>query len=51
MTCNKRKCFLVLALTRASLDIVMAVSASVILSLLLNSGDVEENPGPGTGGM
>lgn len=41
----------VLAVARSSLDVVMSVTASVILSLLLISGDVEENPGPGPGGM
>ena len=36
----------VLAVAKAMLDIVLSVAASVILSLLLLSGDVEENPGP-----
>ena len=36
----------VLAAAKAMLDVVLSVSASVILSLLLLSGDVEENPGP-----
>ena len=36
----------VLAAAKAVLDIVLSVAASVILSLLLLSGDVEENPGP-----
>ena len=29
------------------LDVVLSVAASVTFSLLLISGDVEENPGPG----
>ena len=33
-----------------SLDAEMTVAASVIACLLLISGDVEENPGPGLGG-
>ena len=37
----------ILVVVKASLDVVMSVAASVILSLLLISGDVEENPGPG----
>ena len=36
----------VLAAAKAMLDVVLSVAASVILSLLLLSGDVEENPGP-----
>ena len=36
----------VLAVAKAMLDVVLSVAASVILSLLLLSGDVEENPGP-----
>ena len=40
-------CLWILVVTRASLDVIMSVAASVILSLLLISGDVEENPGPG----
>ena len=36
----------VLAVAKAVLDITLSVAASVILSLLLISGDVEENPGP-----
>ena len=47
---EERKCLWVLTVARASMDVVMSVAASVILSLLLNSGDIEENPGPGTGG-
>ena len=40
----------VLAVAKAVLDVALSVVASVILSLLLISGDVEENPGP-VGGM
>ena len=36
----------VLVVTKAALDVVLLVAASVILTLLLISGDVEENPGP-----
>ena len=36
----------VLAVAKAVLDVALLVAASVILSLLLISGDVEENPGP-----
>ena len=49
-TTNERRCLWVLSVARALMDVVMSVAASVISSLLLNSGDVEENPGPGTGG-
>ena len=44
------ECLWILAVTRSSLDVITSVAASVIVSLLLNSGDVEENPGPGHGG-
>ena len=47
---KQRKCLWVLTVTRASMDVVTSMAASVILSLLLISGDVEENPGPGPGG-
>ena len=36
----------VLAVAKAVLDVVLSVAASVISTLLLLSGDVEENPGP-----
>ena len=36
-----------LCLVNCILDIALSVAASVILSLLLLSGDIEENPGPG----
>ena len=36
----------VLAVAKAVLDVTLSVAACVILSLLLISGDVEENPGP-----
>ena len=49
-TVNKKRSLWVLNVARALIDVVMSVAASVILSLLLNSGDIEENPGPGTGG-
>ena len=44
---KKSECLWIVVTARASLDVVMSVAASVILSLLLISGDVEENPGPG----
>ena len=43
---TKREGAWVLAVAKAMLDVVLSVAASVILSLLLLSGDVEENPGP-----
>ena len=49
-TAKERKCLCVLTVTRASMDVVMSMAASIISSLLLNSGDIEENPGPGPGG-
>ena len=36
----------VLVVAKAILDVALSVVASVVLSLLLLSGDVEENPGP-----
>jgi hypothetical protein len=36
----------VLAVAKAVLDVALSVAASVVLSLLLISGDVEQNPGP-----
>ena len=43
---TKREGTWVLAAAKAMLDVVLSVAASVISSLLLLSGDVEENPGP-----
>ena len=43
---TKREGTWVLAVAKAMLDVVLSVAASVIMSLLLLSGDVEENPGP-----
>ena len=43
---TKREGTWVLAVAKAMLDVTLSVAASVILSLLLLSGDVEENPGP-----
>ena len=43
---TKREGTWVLAVAKAMLDVMLSVAASVILSLLLLSGDVEENPGP-----
>ena len=43
---TKREGTWVLAASKAMLDVALSVAASVILSLLLLSGDVEENPGP-----
>ena len=39
----------VLVVTKAALDVVLSLAASIILTLLLISGDVEENPGPAGG--
>ena len=36
----------VLAVAKAVLDVMLSVAASVVIFLLLLSGDVEENPGP-----
>ena len=43
---TKREGVLVLTVAKAMLEVVLSVAASVISSLLLLSGDVEENPGP-----
>ena len=43
---TKREGAWVLAMAKAMLEVVLSVAASVISSLLLLSGDVEENPGP-----
>ena len=39
-----------LVLANSMLDTTLSVAASVIMSLLLLSGDIEENPGPGSRG-
>ena len=44
---DETECVWILPATEASLDIDTSVALSVIVSLLLISGDVEENPGPG----
>ena len=36
---------------KSLLDTALSVSASVVMSLLLLSGDIEENPGPGSQGV
>ena len=36
-----------LAVAKSLLDTVVAMAASVVISLLLMSGDIEEDPGPG----
>ena len=43
---TKREGTWVLAMVKGLLEFVLSVALSVILSLLLLSGDVEENPGP-----
>ena len=43
---TKREGTWVLAASKRVLDVVLSMAASVILSLLLLSGDIEENPGP-----
>ena len=40
-----------LAVAKALLDTVLSVAASVIVSKLMVSGDVEKNPGPGGSGQ
>ena len=45
--CAQAETFTALAVAISQLDIVSSVAASVVRSLLLMSGDVEENPGPG----
>ena len=37
----------ILYLVNSILDIALSVAASVVASLLLLSGDIEQNPGPG----
>ena len=36
---------------KSLLDTALSISASVVMSLLLLSGDIEENPGPGSQGI
>ena len=45
--CEQAETGTALAVAISQLDIVSSVAASVVKSLLLMSGDVEENPGPG----
>ena len=45
--CAQAESFTALAVVISQLDIVTSAAASVVRSLLLMSGDVEENPGPG----
>lgn len=40
-----------LVLANSMLDTALSVAASVVMSLLLLSGDIEENPGPGSQGI
>ena len=37
----------ILCFLECVLDVAMSIAASVIVSLLLLSGDIEQNPGPG----
>ena len=37
----------ILCLLKCTLDVALSVAGSVIVSLLLLSGDIERNPGPG----
>ena len=37
----------ILCFLKCILDVAMSIAASVIVSLLLLSGDIEQNPGPG----
>ena len=45
---DKRETLWVVCIAGASMDVVVTVAASIIFSLLLISGDVELNPGPGS---
>ena len=44
---KRRDVFMLLYLVNCILDIVLSVAATIIASLLLLSGDIEQNPGPG----
>ena len=44
---NRREDLRILYLVNSILDIALSVAASVVASLLLLSGDIEQNPGPG----
>ena len=44
---KRRKDLKMLCLLKCVLDVAMSIAASVIVSLLLLSGDIEQNPGPG----
>ena len=44
---KRRKDLRILYLVNTILGITLSVTASIIASLLLLSGDIEENPGPG----
>ena len=43
---KRRKDLKILCLLKCVLDVAVSISASVIVSLLLLSGDIEQNPGP-----
>ena len=44
---KRRDVFMLLYLVNCILDVVLSVAATVTASLLLLSGDIEQNPGPG----
>ena len=44
---KRREDLRILYLVNSILDVALSVAASVIASLLLLSGDIEQNPGPG----
>ena len=44
---KRRDDFMILYLVNSILDVVLSVAATIIASLLLLSGDIEQNPGPG----
>ena len=44
---KRREDLRILYLVNCILDVALSVAASVIASLLLLSGDIEQNPGPG----
>ena len=47
---KRREDLRILYLVNSILDVALSVAASVIASLLLLSGDIEQNPGPGKEG-
>ena len=44
---NRRENLRILCIVSCIVDVALSVAASVIASLLMLSGDIEQNPGPG----